>query len=374
MYAAIMAGGEGTRLWPASRDTCPKQFLNVLGGEALVVPYSPRPFVQPSLASERFLDDATSWLRNAAHALAPFAHPRGPIVAAILQTKPDLFGRRGAYDGDYHPDALARYHTWLEARYGNALPPGYPSASAADIKPPRRFDATRDDELIWHIDWLAFGESLVVDAVERFTATLRASGLDAITILHRQLAGNTAAGDDAPLGAIAAHADLLESFGGHVLAGGLRIAAEKVADFAEAFTSYARARLDPEMLVPALSIDAEATLAELSYPVVEHLERLAPFGQGNPRPVVAVRDVRLLREPLRMGRGGEAVSFIVGQDAPSSAGTARSVRMRCVGFGMGYLAEELIGTNLVDIAGRPVLNRFNGRTSVEMHLCDVRRR
>ncbi len=37
MYAAIMAGGEGTRLWPASRDTCPKQFLNVLGGEPLVV-------------------------------------------------------------------------------------------------------------------------------------------------------------------------------------------------------------------------------------------------------------------------------------------------------------------------------------------------
>ncbi|MFO8015000.1 MAG: sugar phosphate nucleotidyltransferase [Phycisphaerae bacterium] len=37
MYAAIMAGGEGTRLWPASRDTCPKQFINVLGGEPLVV-------------------------------------------------------------------------------------------------------------------------------------------------------------------------------------------------------------------------------------------------------------------------------------------------------------------------------------------------
>jgi len=37
MYAAIMAGGEGTRLWPASRDTCPKQFINVLGGRPLVV-------------------------------------------------------------------------------------------------------------------------------------------------------------------------------------------------------------------------------------------------------------------------------------------------------------------------------------------------
>jgi len=37
MYAAIMAGGEGSRLWPASRDSCPKQFLSLLGGEPLVV-------------------------------------------------------------------------------------------------------------------------------------------------------------------------------------------------------------------------------------------------------------------------------------------------------------------------------------------------
>ena len=37
MYAVIMAGGEGTRLWPASREACPKQFLSLLGGKPLVV-------------------------------------------------------------------------------------------------------------------------------------------------------------------------------------------------------------------------------------------------------------------------------------------------------------------------------------------------
>jgi len=37
MYAVIMAGGEGTRLWPASRGSCPKQFLSILGGDPLVV-------------------------------------------------------------------------------------------------------------------------------------------------------------------------------------------------------------------------------------------------------------------------------------------------------------------------------------------------
>ena len=37
MYAVIMAGGEGTRFWPLSRATCPKQFLSVMGGEPLIV-------------------------------------------------------------------------------------------------------------------------------------------------------------------------------------------------------------------------------------------------------------------------------------------------------------------------------------------------
>jgi mannose-1-phosphate guanylyltransferase len=37
MYAVIMAGGEGTRFWPLSRATCPKQFLSILGGEPLII-------------------------------------------------------------------------------------------------------------------------------------------------------------------------------------------------------------------------------------------------------------------------------------------------------------------------------------------------
>ena len=37
MYAVIMAGGEGTRFWPVSRQACPKPFLRILGGDPLVV-------------------------------------------------------------------------------------------------------------------------------------------------------------------------------------------------------------------------------------------------------------------------------------------------------------------------------------------------
>jgi single-stranded-DNA-specific exonuclease len=169
--------------------------------------------------------------------------------------------------------------------------------------------------------------------------------------------------------ALAACAEHVIGFGGHAMAGGLTLRADKVDDFARAFTAYAAKRLNPDMLTPALQIDAETTLSALSYPVVQRLERLAPFGEGNPRPVVAVRGVRIVRAAQRMGRGGSAVNFIAGEDVPAAA---RPVRVRCVGFGMGHLADDLVGIHRVDLAGEPVLNHYNGSTSVELHLQDVR--
>ena len=162
--------------------------------------------------------------------------------------------------------------------------------------------------------------------------------------------------------ALAACAEHLSSFGGHAMAGGLRLPAGNIKAFAEAFTRYAAERLSAGDLRPVLRIDAETTLAELSFPVVQQFEQLAPFGPGNPRPLVAVRSCRVLAAPQRLGRSGATVSFLVVQG---------SARLRCVGFGMGDLVDELAGINTVDIVGRPGLNRFGGRTSVEMQLRDV---
>ena len=112
----------------------------------------------------------------------------------------------------------------------------------------------------------------------------------------------------------------------------------------------------------SLTIDAETTLAALTYTAADHITRLGPFGEGNPRPVVAVRGARLIAPAQRMGRSGGTVSLLLGQD---------DARIRCVGFGMGDLADLLAGVGVVDVAGTPTLNRFQGRTSVEMQLKDV---
>ncbi|MFP4054043.1 MAG: single-stranded-DNA-specific exonuclease RecJ, partial [Phycisphaerae bacterium] len=154
----------------------------------------------------------------------------------------------------------------------------------------------------------------------------------------------------------------LLSFGGHAMAGGLRVAQDKIESFATAMAAHAADAVADDSLVPAIQVDAEATLEQLHYQAVEHLQRLQPFGQGNPAPTVAIRGLRLLGPAKRMGRSGQTAGLLLGEG---------NTRMRAVGFGMGDLADYLVGVNEVDVVAEPVLNHFNGRTSVELKLVDV---
>ncbi len=162
--------------------------------------------------------------------------------------------------------------------------------------------------------------------------------------------------------ALAACSGHLLSFGGHAMAGGLKIEPAKIPAFMEAMQRYAQQNVTAEQMSAPLAIDAETTLAALGFNVVSQLEKLAPYGEGNPPPVVAIRGCKLLAEPRRMGRTGNAVNLYVGQG---------NISMRAVGFGMGDLADRLRGQNTIDIAAEPGLNRFNGNISVELKLKDV---
>jgi single-stranded-DNA-specific exonuclease len=154
----------------------------------------------------------------------------------------------------------------------------------------------------------------------------------------------------------------LLSHGGHAMAGGLKVQPDKIDTFAEAFGVYASERIAPEQLVPALRIDAETTISALGFNTVDLLERMAPFGAGNPRPVIALRGCKLTCPPKRMGRTGQTVGLMLSQNGSA---------MRAVGFNMGDLADHLMGHETLNVAAEPMLNTFNGRTNVELKLRDV---
>jgi len=111
--------------------------------------------------------------------------------------------------------------------------------------------------------------------------------------------------------AIAAHGDMLENFGGHPMAAGLSIDRDRIAEFRRALSRTVRERcgaiLEEE---PVLQIHGYVPLADLSLEFVEEVERLAPFGPGNPSLTLATRGVSL-KAHTAIGRTGEHLKLIL---------------------------------------------------------------
>ena len=156
----------------------------------------------------------------------------------------------------------------------------------------------------------------------------------------------------------------LVSHGGHAAAAGLRIEEDRLERFRADFCEIAATQITAEQRHGKLTIDAEFPLGAFTHQSVGHMQRLAPFGQANARPLLCTTGVTLRRPPKPMGSGGQHLSMMLGQ---------HEITLRAVAFGGGEWAEELEAVDgPLDVAFRPVINTFRGRNNVELHMVDWR--
>ncbi|MDP8982679.1 MAG: single-stranded-DNA-specific exonuclease RecJ [Acidobacteriota bacterium] len=99
------------------------------------------------------------------------------------------------------------------------------------------------------------------------------------------------------LEALESMSDLFTRFGGHRQAAGLSMHLSRVAEFRERLNAYASARLTPDDFRPRLFVDAVVNLPELTDRAALEILSLAPFGFGNPAPLLAVRDAEFIGDP-----------------------------------------------------------------------------
>jgi single-stranded-DNA-specific exonuclease len=92
---------------------------------------------------------------------------------------------------------------------------------------------------------------------------------------------------------IASNSELVEGFGGHPMAAGLSIISQRIPEFRAAVSRTMEDMGIGVQKEKDLQIDGYLTLPELTLDLVEDLERLAPFGAGNPSLVFATRNVKL---------------------------------------------------------------------------------
>jgi len=116
----------------------------------------------------------------------------------------------------------------------------------------------------------------------------------------------------------------LVRFGGHRAAAGLELDRAQLDRFTEAFTAYAARTLTATDFLDTMRVDAIASGEELGLELAEELQRLAPFGQGNPNVSLLLPAVKFT-EPHSMGEG-KHLRFTV---------ASGSSYLRAVAFGMG---------------------------------------
>jgi single-stranded-DNA-specific exonuclease len=164
--------------------------------------------------------------------------------------------------------------------------------------------------------------------------------------------------------ALAACREYFVKWGGHAAAAGLTIEDAKIEPFRRAFLAEVDRRLSPALRRAELAIDGETTLAGLTLESVSQVEKLAPFGQGNRRPVLCASSVQLAEPPRSIGSGGRHISMNVVQHG-------RKIRGIAFG-GADWLPHLPSPGQPFHVAFKPKINEFRGRRTAEMEVIDWR--
>jgi beta-galactosidase len=134
-------------------------------GTPVWLPTPPRAWPVPSYASTAFRGLVHAWYQALAEVVRPYLAPDGPVVAIGVDNEAQMFFRLGAYDFDYHADAVA---AWRET-------------SGLDAEPPR---AWHPDDAARCISWVRFKDQYVAHALAAFAKSLDDVGLGRIARFH----------------------------------------------------------------------------------------------------------------------------------------------------------------------------------------------
>ncbi len=158
--------------------------------------------------------------------------------------------------------------------------------------------------------------------------------------------------------ALAACAEHLLKFGGHRQAAGLAVGEENLAAFIERFSEVTAGLLEDDDLIPELRIDVELTPDALTLGRVEELQRLAPFGIGNPEPLFLVRQAAVAAvRPLNGGHLRLTLHW-----------SGQSLVALCFSPGTRSIASG----DQLDLVGALQVNTWQGRSTIQLRVKDFR--
>ncbi len=158
-------------------------------------------------------------------------------------------------------------------------------------------------------------------------------------------------------------ADLLEQFGGHTFAAGMTMSVNNIDAFRQKFEEVVSRTIKEEHLTPLIDIDLPLDFSEISDKLYRIVRQMGPFGPHNMQPTFMTDDVYLVTEPVIMKEKHLKLNVKQGRSGHS---------LTAVGFGFAHVADQLQRGKPFSICYQIEQNHFNGTTSLQLMLKDVK--
>lgn len=161
--------------------------------------------------------------------------------------------------------------------------------------------------------------------------------------------------------------DLLEQFGGHTMAAGLSMKSSNFNAFRERFDSVVKRQMNNQYPIPFIEYDAEISLEEINPKFYRILKQFAPFGPKNMRPVFLAKKLINAQFTKTVGLNDAHLKLRI---SPSNN---NEIQFSGIGFDLGKWATYIQNNGEVDILFSLEENTFNGVSSLQLFVKDIRK-
>lgn len=157
--------------------------------------------------------------------------------------------------------------------------------------------------------------------------------------------------------------DLFIKYGGHAGAAGFSILPEKIEELYNRLDDYTKRILKEDDFMKPVKIDKDIILSKVSYEFFHRVEKLKPFGFGNPNPIFTSKNSEI--ENLR----------IIGKDKSHLMMDIKNEHIlvkNCVWFSGAYLTDKIEKLKKVDIAFKIKLESYKDKFYPKLYIEDIK--
>jgi single-stranded-DNA-specific exonuclease len=151
----------------------------------------------------------------------------------------------------------------------------------------------------------------------------------------------------------------LERFGGHAQAAGFSLKKENLEKFKKEMFKIAKRDITKEMLVPELRVDMVINPEDISYDLLNTLNKLKPYGYGNPKPNMMISNIQVKGKRV-LGQSGSHMKIEMEKEDGS--------KLSMIMFNCDEDIEKISVGSKVDVVGSVYLNIWNGNESLEFQV------